>query len=395
MSTSAAQAKSISAAATQPRHILFLFDQLCNLDGGAERSLLKIIQHLPKRYRASIVTFSESKDPAFLAKFKCPVRIMPLTKAVGWKSLKAAIELRKYIKKENVSIVQTFFATSDLWGAPIAKLSGCPVIISSRRDMGFLRNLKHRIAYKLLAPMYDAVHTVSSAVRDYTIKHDHMKPERVITIVNGVDIRPLPSDADLDAFRMRLGLGAKGPIISDIGSVKAVKGYDVLAKAAKRVCAKYPNALFVIAGAVPDIEYLRRLQTLIEEMGLSNNFRFMGRIDESFPLLQISSIFCHLSLTDGLSNSLLEAMEAQLPCVISRVGGNPEVVDDGQSGFIVPPGDHVEAAERILELLDYPAKARQMGKLGRRIIETQFTAGGMALSLAGLYDELLKSKQLF
>ena len=394
MSTSAAQAKSNPAPATEPRHILFLFDQLCNLDGGAERSLLKLIQHLPKRYRASIVTFSESKDPSFLTKFQCPVRIMPLERAIGWKSLKAAIDLKKYIKSEKVAIVQTFFATSDLWGATVAKLSGCPVIISSRRDMGFLRNFKHRIAYKLLAPLYDAVHAVSSAVRDYTIKYDRMKPERVITIVNGVDIRPLPSSADLDVFRTRLGLDAKGPIISDVGSVKAVKGYDVLARAAKLVCVKYPTALFVIAGAVPDIEYLRHLQSMIEEMGLSGNFRFMGRIDDSFPLLQISNIFCHLSLTDGLSNSLLEAMEAQLPCVISRVGGNPEVVTDGESGFIVPPGDPVEAAERILELLDYPAKARQMGKIGRRIIETRFTADGMALSLAGLYDELLRSKHL-
>ncbi len=394
MPTSAAPAKSVHPAATEPRHVLFLFDQLCNLDGGAERSLLKLTQHLPSRYRASIVTFSESKDPSFLTNFQCPVKVLPLEKAIGWRSLKAAIELRKYIKREKVSVVQTFFATSDLWGATVAKLSGCPVIISSRRDMGFLRNLKHQVAYKLLAPLYDAVHTVSSAVRDYTIEQDGVKPERVITIVNGVDVRPLPSLTDLAVFRSRLGLEGKGPLITDVGSVKAVKGYNVLAKAAKLVCAKYPKAMFVIAGAVPEIEYLRQLQTLIEEMGLSNNFRFMGRIDDSFPLLQISDIFCHLSLTDGLSNSLLEAMEAQLPCVISRVGGNPEVVVDGESGFIVPPGEHAEAAERILELLDHPAKARQMGRMGRRIIETEFTAVGMALSLAGLYDELLRSKQL-
>ena len=394
MSTSAATAPTISSTATEQYHVLFLFDQLCNLDGGAERSLLKITQHLPSRYRASIVTFSESKDPSFLAKFRCPVRIMPFEKAIGWKSLKTAIELRRYIKREKVSIVQTFFATSDLWGATVAKLSGCPVIISSRRDMGFLRNLKHRIAYKVLAPLYDAVHTVSSAVRDYTIKHDRMKPERVVTIVNGVDIRPLPSPGDLEVFRSRLGLEGKGPLITDVGSVKAVKGYDVLAKAAKLVCAKYPNALFVIAGAVPEIEYLRQLQTMIAEMGLSGSFRFMGRIDDSFPLLQISDIFCHLSLTDGLSNSLLEAMEAQLPCVISRVGGNPEVVDDGGSGFIVPPGDHMAAAERILELLDQPEKARKMGMLGRRIIESEFTANAMARNMACLYDDLLRSKQL-
>ena len=110
-------------AASEPRHVLFLFDQLCNLDGGAERSLLKITRLLPSRYKSSIVTFSESKDPSFLSNFRCPVRIIPLQKAIGWKSLNAALELRRYIKGERVSVVQTFFETSDLWGATVAGMS--------------------------------------------------------------------------------------------------------------------------------------------------------------------------------------------------------------------------------------------------------------------------------
>ena len=388
-----AVAPNLKPIAAQSHHVLFVFDQLRNLDGGAERSLLKITQLLPtERYHASIITFDQPADTSFFARFGCPVYVLPLTKTYNWGSIVAARKLRAFIRSQNVTIVQTFFATSDLWGATIAKLSGCPVIISSRRDMGFLRTLKHRIAYRLLAPMYDRIHTVSDAVRDFTIQQDHAAANKVITIRNGVELRQTPSAQDVASWRTRFGLDESAPLIVDVGSVKAVKGYETLAKTAEIVCKRYPKAMFVVAGAVPELEYLRQLQTLIDSLGLSKNFRFMGRVDDSFPLLQISNIFCHLSATDGLSNALLEAMMAQLPCVITRVGGNPEVVEEGRSGFVVPPGDYELAANRLLQLLADPQGARIMGERGRQIIETNLTAKTMVHDLTALYDELLESK---
>ncbi len=379
----------------EPHHVLFVFDQLHNLDGGAERSLLRISQLLPpERFRATIITFHQPPDSGFFLQFGCPVQVLTLTRTLGWKSFGAAMKLRRFIQSEKVSIVQTFFASADLWGATVAKLSGCPLIISSRRDMGFQRTLKHRIGYRLLAPIYDCVHTVSDAVRSYTIQRDHIKPAKVVTIRNGVEIRNSASPRDMESLRTRFGLEGVSPLIVDVGSVKAVKGYDVLARAAEIVCRRYPKAMFVVAGAVPELTYLRNLQALIDKLGLSKNFRFMGKIEDPFPLLQISDIFCHLSSTDGLSNALLEAMMAKLPCVISRVGGNPEVVEEGRSGFIVDSGDFKLAAQRLLTLLEDPKKSQQMGEWGRQIIESNFTAQAMVNDLARLYDGLLASKQL-
>ena len=394
MIASAAAPKRVPVAC-EPHHVLFVFDQLHNLDGGAERSLLRISQLLPPdRYRATIITFHQPPDSDFLSQFGCPVQVLMLTKTFGWKSFAAALKLKQFIQSENVSIVQTFFASADLWGAAVAKLSGCPVIISSRRDMGFQRTLKHRIGYRLLAPIYDCVHTVSDAVRSFTIQRDHLNPAKVVTIRNGVEIRNPASPLDVVNFRTRFGLEGVSPLIVDVGSVKAVKGYDVLARTAEIVCRRYPKAMFVVAGAVPELTYLRKLQALIDKLGLTKNFRFMGKIDDSFPLLQMSDIFCHLSSTDGLSNALLEAMMAKLPCVISRVGGNPEVVEEGQSGFIVDSGDFKSAAQRLLTLLENPQKAKQMGERGRQIIELNFTSQAMVNDLTRLYDGLLASKNL-
>jgi len=388
----AAAEKKISCGTTPGvHHILFLFDQLQDLGGGAERSLLKITQWLPTdRYRVSIATFYKPSDADFFGQFGCPVHVLPFSKVFSWESLKVGRRLRAIIRFERVSIVQTFFETSDLWGSVVAKLSGCPILISSRRDMGFQRTPKHKLAYRLLGPLFDRVHTVSDAVRDFTIQQDRIDPNRVITIPNGVD--KIPEKREKAHLRARYGLESASHLVVDVGSIKPIKGYEVLARTAATVCREYPNAVFLAAGAIQDYKYFDQLQKYIAALGLNRNFRFIGLCEDVIPLLQMCDAFCHLSNSDGLSNSLLEAMAAGLPCVISRVGGNPEVVAERLSGFVVPVGDDKMAADRVLTLLRDPYGARLMGEHGRHIIEQSFTAEAMVRKLVRLYDELLATK---
>lgn len=387
--TSGAMANTGKPNLRPPRHILYLFDQLKNLDGGAERSLLKTIQLLPPdRYQASIATFCRPDDVRFLSYFPCPVHLLPLRSSIGWETLRAALLIRDIIHCEKVSIVQTFFASSDLLGGAVARLSHCPVLISSRRDMGFQRTLKHRIGYRLLASAFDRVHTVSDAVRDYTIQHDRVPAERVITIPNGVDTERISAAFDPD-FRAKYGLSGASHVICDVGTVKPVKGYDVLLRAAAIVKNRFPHAMFAIAGPVQDQAYYLRLQELATELGIVGTVKFLGKVDPAYPLLHASDIFCHLSLTDGLSNALLEAMATGLPTVISRVGGNPEVVEDETNGFLTSAGDHTQAAGRLLQLLEDTGLRRKMGERSRTIIEERFTAGQMVKQFVELYDKLL------
>jgi glycosyltransferase involved in cell wall biosynthesis len=320
------------------------------------------------------------------------VHFLPLKRSYGWRSIEVARLLRDIIQCEQVSVVQTFFESSDLWGGTIAKLSGCPVLISSRRDMGFQRQFKHDVAYRLMAPLFDQIHTVSEAVRDYTIRQDRVAPDRVMCIPNGVDLNSLSSHFD-PQFRVRYGLENASHLIAGVGSVKPIKGFDVLVRAAAIVCRKFPQAVFAIAGATQDQRYFEELLALVSSLGLEANFRFLGRIDPPFSLLQASDVFCHVSRSDGLSNALLEAMAAGLPCVLSRVGGNPEVVEDGASGMLVPPGDPEAAAGRLLELLRDAPLRRRMGERSRSIVQKRFTAEHMVNRIVALYDELIAAKQ--
>jgi len=375
----------------QPRHIVYIIDQLDSLKGGAERSLFNTTRLLPQhRYHASVVTFKRPEDPSCLQQFSCPVHVFPLQRTYGWEALRVALKLRRLIRDERVAIVQTFFESSDLWAGPIAKLSGCPVLISSRRDMGFRRRSMHRVAYRLFRPLFDRVHAVSDVVRDYTIRQDGIDPDRVVTIVNGIDVDSASRRYDTQRLRNSHNLENASHLIVDVSSIRRVKGLDILARTAAIVCRDYPAAVFVVVGNVVEQEYFTEVNELLKRLDIVANFRFVGGQDDVFPFLQMSDVFCHLSRSDGLSNAMLEAMACGLPCVVSRAGGNPQVISEGRNGFVVPI-DHPElAADRIITLLRYPESRRRMGEDGRQRVSEAFSATTMVRSLVDLYDRLVE-----
>lgn len=392
--TDAAPDRKVPAAAGT-QHLLFVFDQLSHLNGGAERALLKLVRLLPPdRFRVSVATFCAPRNETALEPLGCPVHCFPISKCVSTEGLKVAWKLRKIIREERVAIVQTFFASSDLWGSVIARLSGCRIIVSSRRDMGFQLTPKHKMAYRLLGPNFNKIHTVSDAVREFTIRQDRIDPGKVVTIPNGVSVPPVMTPAERELVRSRFGIAAGAQVVVDVGNISAVKGFDVLVRAASIVCRTLPDTIFLIVGQEKDPEYTRRLKEQVAALGLTANVRFAGAQADPMPILQAADLFCHLSSTDGLSNALLEAMSAGLPTVISNVGGNPEVVNDGWNGFIVDATDHEAAARNIRTLLDSPELTRQMGDRSREIVQNRFTDRHMADQFITIYDELLQSMSL-
>src|SRR6185312_3808040 len=168
-----------------------------------------------------------------------------------------------------------------------------------------------------------------------------------------------------------------------------VKGFDVFVEAAAHIARAAPDTAFAIAGEDSDTECCRQLREMASARGLKDNFFLLGGLDDVYPLLQAADVFCLLSRTEGLSNALLEAMACELPCVATAVGGNPEVVTDGTTGFLVESEDAESAAASILNLLRNPASARSMGIEGRKILEQKFTTETMMRSLIDCYEHLL------
>lgn len=373
--------------------VMYMIDHLYNIGGGGEQALLRIIRHLPRaRFRPCVVTFNvKPRSREILRELECPLYVFRVNRTYGWSGFKAALGIRRLLRAERPDIVHTFFETSNTWGGLITKLTFGPLLVSSRRDMGVLRSTRHHVAYKLVNRLSDGVQTVSRETERFCIEDEGVNPRKVFTVYNGVDIRKadcmngsLPSDVET-------AVGNASHIIVTLANVRHIKGLDTLLKAAHVVRRQLNSVLFVIAGSCDETKHFNELQHMIKDLDLASTVRFVGPLEDVFPLLKISSVFCLLSRSEGFSNALLEAMACRLPCVVTNVGGNREAIMDGENGFLVPIEDAPAAADCIIKLLKNREYAAEMGRRARQTVESEFTVENMVNQLAGFYEHLLGS----
>lgn len=369
-------------------HILYLIDTLASTLGGAEGILLKITQMLPaERFACSVATFSPDPEIVPRALFPCPVHLIPLRRMYDWRGFRAAFRLAHLLRIGHISILHTFFPASDLLGSVVGRLSGCPILISSRRDMGLMRSRAHRAAYRLTSGLFDQVQAVADEVRAYHIEQDKLDPARVVTVHNGVDLGAIDA---APALPWAEGSGLRNrPVVICVANIRAVKAFDVFVRAAAIVHRVAPQVQFVVAGANQDRRHFERMTDIARETGAMEALHLLGSRGDVPSLLKASTLFFLCSRSEGLSNSILEAMACRLPCVATRVGGNSELIEHGGSGYLVPPEDPEAAAACILEVLGDPALAARLGERGRALVEAKFSLTAMMSRLTGLYEELL------
>jgi L-malate glycosyltransferase len=379
-----------SRSSAERVHVAYFIDQLCEA-GGAERMLLNTIRLIPKeRFRCSLITFKLDSSLELFRSLPCPYFVYPLQRTYDWNAFRTSWAIREFLERENVQIVHTFHETADLWGGFISKIGGHRILVSSRRDMGILRSLKHDIGYRVISPLFDLVLTVSEEVRQLCIRKDHLVPRKVATLYNGLEPQSVTPRKGL---RTLLSVDSSTPIVATVGNIRPVKGIDILVETAAIVAGQRPDALFLVIGPTSDLEYFRQIKARINDLGVSSNVHFFGEASDVAALLRCCDIFFLPSRSEGFSNALIEAMACSLPCVATNVGGNREAILHGQSGYLVDSEDAEGAAARILALLGDPDSAFKMGAAGRKIVENRFTADVMIEQLVGHYERLLANRQ--
>jgi glycosyltransferase involved in cell wall biosynthesis len=375
-----------------PIRVTYMIDHLFNVQAGGELALFRILRHLPRdRFRLSVVTFNvkpQTRD--LLQQLECPLHVFPIRRTYGWNGLKAALAIRHLFRVQKPDIVHTFFETSNTWGGLITKLSFGPALVSSRRDMGLLRSSKHSIAYRLVNRLADRVQSVSNEVTRMCVEREGIPPKKVFTIYNGVDLGKADFPKTSGSPQAPLELRHAPQLVTTVANIRKVKGLTTFIKAAALVRRAFPSVLFVIAGQTNERSYFRELQLLVKDLGLEQNVTFLGMLDNVFPLLRRTDVFCLLSRSEGFSNALLEAMACSLPCVATRVGGNPEAITDGENGHLVPYDDVAQTADRIMTLLEAPEKAHRLGQQARKTVEAKFTVERMIEQLTRFYEDLIR-----
>jgi L-malate glycosyltransferase len=212
-----------------------------------------------------------------------------------------------------------------------------------------------------------------------------LPPDRLRVIPNAPRWEPLPDDFDREAVRLEVAGPGVETLVLVVARLRTEKGIGDLLDAAALLRDKLPGLRVVVAGA-GDAE--AELRTQIAVLGLDGHVRLLGHRSDVGALLGAADIFCLPSLHEGLPVSLLEAMRSGLPCVSTRVGGIPSLVQDGVDGLLVDPGDPPGLATAIARLAADPEAGLKIGQMARRVVENDFDLARVVGTYADLYDEL-------
>jgi glycosyltransferase involved in cell wall biosynthesis len=249
----------------------------------------------------------------------------------------------------------------------------------------------HRATYwgnLLTYPRNDHVFAVSNHVRDSVV---YPKPFSILsmpaieTLYHGPDPEDLAavSRQPVDA-REELGIPKDAPVVGTVANLKPHKGHEQLLRAAVEVRRSVPDARFVLVGQGP-IE--RRLRDRTRVLGIEDAVIFTGYREDALQVMQMFDVFVLSSVQEGLAIALIEAMALGKPAVVTRVGGLPEVVEDGEEGFVVPPSDPRALARAIIAVLQDRALSDSFSVAARRRADT-FKIENAVRRIEDVYAEL-------
>jgi glycosyltransferase involved in cell wall biosynthesis len=296
------------------------------------------------------------------------------------------LRLTWFFVRHPFDVVQVHDLYSTLLGVPAAWLARVPVILSCRRDLShwwwytprrrrFLRHVQNRSTYVIAN---------SQAVRDFLVERDGFDPNLIRVIRNGVDLERFTTVRP-DRRRLFPHLEAQSRLIAVVANMNVeTKGHADLIRAAAEVSQKFHDAKFLLIG---DGAERIRLEAMTAELGLSKTVLFLGLRTDVPNILACCDLFVLPSWAEGLPNSVLEAMAAGLPVVATRVGGIPEIIDDGENGLLVAPRDSHALAVAILQLLGNEGLAKQLARSAQERAYAQFNFERLLSELDSLYLE--------
>ncbi|MCS7306650.1 MAG: glycosyltransferase [Thermoguttaceae bacterium] len=367
-----------------PLRVLFVIT--CMPVGGAETLLVELVRRMDRqrfrpelcclKYLGPLGELLAKEIPAFtgLLAHKYDLRVLP--------------RLWRLMRRRQTDAVVTVGTGGDkmFWGRLAAWLAGVPVICSALHSTG----LPDRVEWlnRQLAPLTDAFIAVAQTHAQYLAKYEGCPPDRIYVIPNGVDtqrFRPRPKNLPLAT---QLGIPAEVPVVGIVAALRPEKNHELFLAAARRVSQTRPQTLFLIVG---DGQRRADLEQLAASLGLADRVRFTGTRSDIPEVLSLLDVFVLCSHMEANPLSILEAMASGKPVVATSVGSIPEHLQDGKTGFLVPPGNVHRLADRILWLLDHPAQASQMGQLARQHVlchaSIQTTVAGYENLLQSLYQQ--------
>lgn len=366
--------------------------------GGLENGLVNLINNMPpERYRHAIICLTDSTN--FRDRIRqIDVPVIALNKSDG-QNLGLHARLWRVLRSLRPNIVHTRNLSALEYLIP-AGLAGIPSRVHGEhgRDMYDLdgTKIKYNLLRKVVKPFANHFIAVSADLADWLVETVGIRPERVAQIYNGVDTeRFSPKIGERSPIGPEGFVSHASIVIGTVGRMEPVKDQLTLVKAFIYLLDIEPDARKRLRLVIIGDGILRKeASKLLQEANATHLAWLPGERNDIPDIMRSLDLFILPSLGEGISNTILEAMASGLPVVATRVGGNPELLEEGRTGTLVPPGDPVAMAEAIRTYLIDTNQLIFHGQSGRKRAETRFSMEKMVNGYMEVYDAVLKRKGL-
>lgn len=362
--------------------IVLLTDCLADLAGGAEKQIYALARGLDKnKYKVFVVSLDcwGKASRELIESTGCQLDIFKVVRIYGISGLIQGIRFYSFLRQHQIKIIVTYHFSSDMWGTFWGHWAGVPIMMSNRRDMGFWRNAWHVKAYRLMNHWVKKIVVNAQSIKQMVIDTEGVAPENIEVIYNGVHFSQVKNNSIHKSIDLKIK--EQDTVIMHVANLKPVKGHRYLIEAFAGIVKEFPQTKLILIGKD---ELNGEIQGMVSSFNIQDKVLFLGKRDDIPQLLNLADICVLTSLSEGMSNAIMEYMAAGKPVIATRVGGNPELVKDEFNGLLVDKENAQQLKEALLKLLQDPSKRKIMGDNGLLRAHREFAMEAMIKH----YDQL-------
>jgi len=369
--------------------------------GGTERQAVNLARGLDRsRFGSQFACFRlVGEFVADIEATRSPWTRYGIECLYGGKTLYQQLRFVRDLRRSGVDVVHSYGFYANVFAIPAARLAGVRAIVASIRDTGDHLTRNQRRVQRLACRLADAILVNAEAIKERLVGEGY-DGDRITIIGNGVTLSRFGPRSGNGRRRRELGFPPDAPLVAVFCRLNRLKGIEDFLEAAASVAARFPQARFAVVGEGRVIEnglmvegpYKRELESHAARLGLGDRVVFTGLRGDVPELLDEVTVSVLPSLSEGLSNAILESMAAGVPVVATAVGGNPEAVKHGVTGLLVPPRNSAALGAAICALLEDPGRASRLGRAGRERVQERFSEERMVRDTQEFYLSLLARK---
>ena len=306
------------------------------------------------------------------------VRMVHCQGRADWRAVR---QIQECIQEDRIQLLHTHGYKADLYGYVAARRSGKPIVATCHNWVGgtaalSIYNHLDRMALK----RFHGLAAVSDSVAERLLASG-VPARKIRTIANGIDVQTFERARPLPVLNFN---GSK--VIGMVARLDFQKGFEYLLRAARELRDVFPTLKVVIVGEGPD---RTAIENMIQRFGLQSNVILAGQHSDMPAIYAAMDVFVLPSLNEGLPMTILEAMAASKPVIATRVGAIPKVIQDGETGLLVDPGDTDGLRSALARLLADSDLRCRIGAAGHDWVSRNYTSEAMALKYRQMYDDVL------